>query len=199
MDANDRQAIEGLFQKLDAVERASEPRDPEAEALIRERLSGQPASPYYMLQTIVVQEQALEAAQARIEALEREAARRPAGGQGLFASLFGQGAQPSRGGASEGPWSRSSTNRSGAGRTSVGGRRPGGGFLAGAAQTAMGVAGGVLLGNAIAGMLADDASAADAGVDASSPEDAEFEDRGLDGGPSEGGDLDGGGFDGLDF
>lgn len=29
----------------------------------------------------------------------------------------------------------------------------GGGFLAGAAQTAMGVAGGVLLGNAIAGMF----------------------------------------------
>ncbi|TIU14597.1 MAG: DUF2076 domain-containing protein, partial [Mesorhizobium sp.] len=32
-------------------------------------------------------------------------------------------------------------------------QRAGGGFLAGAAQTAMGVAGGVLLGNAIAGMF----------------------------------------------
>jgi hypothetical protein len=109
MDANDRQAIDGLFQRLDKVERESEPRDSEAEALIRERLAEQPASPYYMLQTIVVQEQALEAAQARIEALEREAARRPAGGQGLFASLFGQGAQSTREGASEGPWSQAAS------------------------------------------------------------------------------------------
>ena len=35
----------------------------------------------------------------------------------------------------------------------------GGGFLAGAAQTAVGVAGGVLLGNAIAGMFAGPAEA----------------------------------------
>lgn len=35
-------------------------------------------------------------------------------------------------------------------------QRPGGGFLAGAAQTAMGVAGGMLLGSAIAGMFQGD-------------------------------------------
>jgi hypothetical protein len=37
-----------------------------------------------------------------------------------------------------------------------------GGFLAGAAQTAMGVAGGMLLANAVAGMLAGDAEAGEA-------------------------------------
>ena len=51
----------------------------------------------------------------------------------------------------------------------------GGGFLAGAAQTAMGVAGGVLLANAIGGMFgADEAQAAEA--------DAGADDAGLDDG-----------------
>jgi uncharacterized protein len=49
----------------------------------------------------------------------------------------------------------------------------GGGFLAGAAQTAMGVAGGVLLGNAIAGMLGGhEAKAAEPATDKGA-EDAE--------------------------
>ena len=40
-----------------------------------------------------------------------------------------------------------------------------GGFLAGAAQTAMGVAGGMLVANAVAGMLAGDAEAAEPPMD----------------------------------
>jgi hypothetical protein len=45
----------------------------------------------------------------------------------------------------------------------VRGGAPGGGFLAGAAQTAVGVAGGVLLGNALAGLFGGgDAQAAEA-------------------------------------
>jgi membrane protease subunit (stomatin/prohibitin family) len=50
-------------------------------------------------------------------------------------------------------------------------QRTGGGFLAGAAQTAMGVAGGVLLGNAIAGMLGgNEAQAAQPAAPAPEPE-----------------------------
>lgn len=165
MDRNDQQAIDQLFGKLADVERQSPPRDGESEAFIRDRIASQPGAPYYMAQTIVVQEQALQAAQARIEQLEAEGAR-PSGG-GLFGSLFGGGGQPAR---------RSSVPQVGraapgyAGAGSQAGAMPagqqqrgGGGFLAGAAQTAMGVAGGVLLANAIGGMFgADEAQAAEA-------------------------------------
>ena len=171
MDHNDRHAIEGLFGKLSAVERQAGPRDPEAEAFIRERMAEQPAAPYLMAQTIVVQEQALQAAQQRIEQLEYEMASQPqqSSGGGLLSSLFGSGSRPAppprqrpaspgmaapvgqpAGSASapaSGPW----------GQQGMAAQRPaGGGFLAGAAQTAMGVAGGVLLGNAIAGMFGGD-------------------------------------------
>jgi hypothetical protein len=58
--------------------------------------------------------------------------------------------------------------------------RGGGGFLAGAAQTAMGVAGGVLLGNMIADAFGggDEAKAADAGQ--AEPQQAAAEDSGGD-------------------
>lgn len=157
MDQNDRQAIEGLFGKLAQVEQQAGPRDDDAEAFIRQRVAGQPAAPYFMAQTIVVQEQALNAAQQRIEDLEYQISQRPSGG-GLLSGLFGGGAQPQprrpaapspmrgpAGAAGSGPWGQQAQG--------FGQQQRGGGFLAGAAQTAMGVAGGVLLGNAIAGMF----------------------------------------------
>lgn len=163
MDHNDRQAIEGLFGKLAQVQRQQPHRDPEAEALIADTLARQPGAAYYLAQTVLVQEQALNAAQQRLEELERAPARTaPAQPQGgLFGRVFGGGAaaqpqpraaQPTPQGygqqAQPGPWAS--------------GGRPagGGGFLAGAAQTAMGVAGGVLLGNAIGGMFGGGAAEA---------------------------------------
>lgn len=155
MDHNDRRAIEGLFDKLSQVERQSPPRDTGAEQFIAGEIARQPAAPYYMAQTIVMQEHALTQAQARIEELEgaQEATRQGAGqGGGLFSRMFGGGqAAPQR-------------------RAMPMQQPQGGGFLAGAAQTAMGVAGGVLLGNAVAGMFAGDATggeelAADEGVE----------------------------------
>ena len=86
MDNNDRRAIEALFAKLGAVETRVGPRDPEAEAFIRSAIAAQPGAPYYMAQTIIVQEQALEAANRRIEALEAEE-RRDDGG--FLSGLFG--------------------------------------------------------------------------------------------------------------
>jgi hypothetical protein len=157
MDHQDRQAIERLFGKLGEVERRSGARDAEAEAFIRSRIAAQPAAPYFMAQTIVVQEQALGAAQARIAELEQQLASRPAGGGGFLAGLFG-GGQPQ-------PAPRPTSMPSMAPRM-VPGMAPGrggGGFLAGAAQTAMGVAGGVLLGNMIASAFGgDDAKAGEA-------------------------------------
>src|SRR3546814_10609282 len=71
MDIEDRRVIEDLFAKLGEVERKAPPRDGEAEAFIRARIAEQPEAPYYMAQTIVVQERALAAAQARNEELEQ--------------------------------------------------------------------------------------------------------------------------------
>jgi hypothetical protein len=55
--------------------------------------------------------------------------------------------------------------------------RQGGGFLAGAAQTAVGVAGGVLLGSALAGLFADEAAARAIGEDERLVEDGHYEDE----------------------
>ncbi len=152
MDNQDRQAIEGLFARLGEVERQAGPRDQAAEGFIRERMAQQPGAPYFMAQTIVMQDYALQEAQRRIEELERQASR-PAGG--LLSGLFG-GGQTSRAGSVP-AMPRSVAGPGSAAPTAVPpvGMQPGrgGGFLAGAAQTAMGVAGGVLLGNAIAGMF----------------------------------------------
>jgi len=193
MDRNDQQAIEQLFGKLAAVERQMPQRDAGAEAFIRDQISAQPGAPYYMAQTIVMQEQALQAAQARLEELEAQAAERKQSG-GLFGSLFGSSAPaPRRSGAVP------SINRDTPGQSAAIPPQParGGGFLAGAAQTAMGVAGGVLLGNAIAGMLGSgtgEAQAAEAGAEEAGTEDMTADDVGFDDGG-----FDDGGFGDMDF
>ena len=186
MDQNERRVIDDLFSRLGEAERRAGPRDDKAMQLIQDHLGRQPAAPYYMAQAIVVQQEALANAQARLEQLERELAERPAGG-GFLGGLFGGGESaaprspsPARGGQGrtigQGPWSRP--------------HGQGGGFLAGAAQTAMGVAGGVLVANALAGLLAPDQAQA---AEPMPPEDpAGGEDPGADEGWSDPGDA---GFD----
>ncbi|HQZ12707.1 MAG TPA: DUF2076 domain-containing protein [Devosia sp.] len=199
LNNDDRRAIEGLFHRLDDVERNAPPRDPEAERLIADEISRQPAAPYYMAQTILVQQHALEVAERRIRELEDEA-RRQDRGSDIFGGLFGGGGRQSpqrqertydsagergRGG----PWdrqpSRYDANR-GAG---------GGGFLAGAAQTAMGVAGGVLLGNAIGSMFGGGGEAHASEAPADQPADDNTADSGSDAGSDDFGGFDGGGGD----
>jgi uncharacterized protein len=158
MDGNDKKAIEDLFARLTEVERQGMARDGEAEAFIRDQISVHPGAPYYMAQTIVVQEQALQAAQARIEALEQQQQSAPESG-GFLGGLFG-GGQRASGRVPSIP-RRNATGAVPPQSAALGGRGAGGGgFLAGAAQTAMGVAGGLLLGNMIAGAFAGDEAAA---------------------------------------
>ena len=176
----DQQAIDGLFDRIADVARNSPARDRDAEALIQQRLRDFPPAPYYMAQTILIQEQALRLAQERIEQLE--ASQRPTGG--FLGGLFG-GDEPERRPARRGPWDR--------GQQDYDDRRgQGGGFLAGAAQTAMGVAGGMLLGSAIAGMLSGGAQAQEYTPDSSADQGA---DQDIDGGEDDfgGGDFDIGG------
>lgn len=200
MDHNDRQAIEGLFGKLGQAAQAQPHRDPEAEALIADLIARNPGAAYYLAQTVIMQEQALNAAQEQIEHMQRQP--QPQQGGGLFGRLFGGGQpQPARpmahrpqpAGYGQAPQGYGQAPH-GYGQAPQGGSpwnsgRPsggGGGFMAGAAQTAMGVAGGVLLGNAIGGMFAGPAEAAEAAVDEYMPEEeAAFDDGGYDDGGDE--------------
>jgi hypothetical protein len=151
MDQNEQAIINGLFDKLSQAEQRTGPRDGEAERLIGERLGTQPAAPYYMAQAILVQEQALQAANDRITQLEQELQQRPAGG-GFLGGLFGGGEVPGK------PQPSAAQQRL---RDYQ--QRGGGGFLGGAMQTALGVAGGVVLGNLLMGAFAaDDAAAGEA-------------------------------------
>jgi uncharacterized protein len=193
MDRNDRQAIETLFDKLAAVESQSPPRDGESEVFIRDKVARQPGAPYYMAQTIVVQEQALAAAEARLAELEAQAAQASPANGGFFDALFGDRRQPARSTGSVprvGSASPESMQRQQSGS---------GGFLAGAAQTALGVTGGVLLGNAIAGMLSSheakarepsgDKASEDSNTE-ESQEEAHMEEANFDDGGSDLGDFD---------
>jgi hypothetical protein len=164
LSPEDRQAIEGLFERLAEVERRSGPRDAEAEALIRELMTRQPGAAYYLAQTVLVQETALADARERIADLERAAdvtRDRP------------------------GPWDRDAAPPA----------RQGGGFLAGAAQTALGVTGGLLLGSAIASLFTGSAQAEEEVTPEPAPEDDGGWDSGGDDWGDGGGDFDlGGGF-----
>ena len=157
MHENDRQAIEGVFARLTEVSRNAPPRDRDAEMFINQKMQATDGSAYFLAQTVVVQEQALTAAQNRIADLEyalQHQAKQAQPAQGGFLSrMFGGQSNPV-------PPQRQMQ------------QPQGGGFLAGAAQTAVGVAGGMMLGNMLGSMFAGEAVAAepveevDAGFDA---------------------------------
>ena len=64
-----------INQLLDRLKQAGgQPKDPEADALIRAAVQAQPDAPYLLVQTALVQNMSLEGAQARIAELEREVA-----------------------------------------------------------------------------------------------------------------------------
>lgn len=79
MQQQERDLISGLFDRLKPFE--SQPRDNEVEQFIWDRASKQPASAYLLVQTVLVQEQALKAAQDRIAELEAKAAPQPEAGR----------------------------------------------------------------------------------------------------------------------
>ena len=170
MDQNERQIIDELFGKLRQAEAQSGPRDAQAEGFIREQVARQPAAPYLMAQAIVIQEQALAQSQARIQELEQQLRSRPASGRrravrqpvrrrrpaapaGAPAVQFAlgkSGAQPQVGDPRVAAYANPQYQQ-----------RQGGGFMAGAMQTAMGVAGGMLIGNALGSMFSSGEAVAD--------------------------------------
>src|SRR5262245_3768373 len=68
MTPQERQLIDDLFERLAALE--NEPRDPAAEQAIREGLAKAPHALYPLVQTVLVQDEALKAADTHIQELE---------------------------------------------------------------------------------------------------------------------------------
>ena len=68
MTPQERQLIADLFERLAALE--NEPRDPDAERVIREGLSKAPHAIYPLVQSVLVQDEALKQADAYIQELE---------------------------------------------------------------------------------------------------------------------------------
>jgi hypothetical protein len=164
MNAQDRNAIESVFARIQEVEQQGAPRDNEAERLIQQRLQNQPQSAYYLAQTVLVQQEALKNAQQRIQELETRSSA-SSGQSGLSSAGFGrrEGAVPSAPAATP--------TASGFGRNAGG--SAGGGFLAGAMQTALGVAGGMMLGNMLGGLFGSgEAQASEAPAEDAAPDSA---------------------------
>jgi hypothetical protein len=141
MQSQERELIQGLFNRLKAYE--AQARDPEAERLIGNLVASQPGSPYMLAQTVLVQEHALKAAQARIAELEANAAAAPPPSfLGSAPKIGPWGAAPAASQPSSPPPAASSQQAPPAVPPQAGGT---GGFLRSAMTTAAGVAGGALL------------------------------------------------------
>src|SRR5438874_2797543 len=182
MTPQERDLLTTLLDRLKSTAVPGQPKDPDADRLIRQAVAERPDMPYYLVQTVLIQDLSLHQAQARIAELEQQLADANAS-QSQPTSFLGrllgggQSAQPSGGGANAGPWSRGpnvapSPPQQGApqyaqpGYAQPGYAQPGsapgvgmlggaggGGFLRSAAATAAGVAGGALLFQGISSMF----------------------------------------------
>ncbi len=164
MTNEEQNLINGLFDRLRNADNATKDRD--AEHLIQQKVSAQPTAPYLMAQTVLVQEQALNNAQARIKDLETrlaDASKAPqhdSGGGGFLSGLFGGGKSAA---PTSAPPSQSAPQSAPPQPSYGGGSAPnypapvapvaGGGFLRTALAAAAGVAGGSLLANGLENML----------------------------------------------
>lgn len=162
MNADEQRLIEDLFERLRSVGDTAKDRD--ADLFIRDLIRQSPDAPYYLVQTAIVQQQALDQAADRIRDLEdaaRRSQRADAAGSGSF---LGGASVPRSGGRTQAPpsrpldqpsspWSQPAQPASGAG----------GGFLSSALSTATGVAGGMFLADSIRGLFGGSAVGASTG------------------------------------
>jgi hypothetical protein len=155
MTPQERQLVTDLFDRLATLEGSE--RDPEAERLIADGLKRAPNAPYALAQTVLVQDQALRDADARIRDLEGsggDRARKTRFLDDMRGALFGHNEEP--GGsvpAVKAPAGTSSFGRGGNVQVSPQDQGQGGSFLGNAAAAAAGVIGGALLLDAIRSMM----------------------------------------------
>lgn len=168
MTPQERELITNLFERLTGLENAA--RDPDAERAIAEGLARAPHAIYPLVQTVLVQDEALKAANAKIEELEAELGEPPPeqrqGGflDNMRESLFGRRDAPPRAGSvpsvpqGGSPWANAPGYRDqgypeqpqpmggpGFGGPGYGPAGGGGSFLGTAAATAVGMIGSSLL------------------------------------------------------
>jgi uncharacterized protein len=160
MTPQEQELIKGLFDRLSQLE--SQPRDPEAERLIAQGLAGAPHAIYALVQTVLVQDEALNRANARIEELQAQTSataepeQRPASFLDSMREAFGgrapHGSVPSvrTAGGNQPQGQQPQPGYSGAPAFGSGGS-----FLGTAASTAAGVIGGSLLLDGIRSMFGD--------------------------------------------
>jgi hypothetical protein len=172
MTPQERDLITTLLSRLKAT--ARQPKEPEADGLIRQAMAEQPDAPYYLVQTVLIQDLSLHNAQNRIAELEQqvtEAQQQAARPTSFLGSLFGSHQPAPAPDAPAGPWTRApqvaaapmappygqpggqANPQQGYSQPTAGGFMGGGfmggggggGFLRSAAATAAGIAGGALL------------------------------------------------------
>lgn len=149
MYSQEHQLIEGLFSRLKQAESQTGPRDAAAEQLIKEHLQQQPGAPYYMAQAILIQEAAMKKLNDRITELENRLAQQQQPPQqqssgGFLSSLFGGGSRQQPPAQQQPVWNNAPQQQPQYSNAPAAPAR-GTGFLGGALQTAVGVAGGVVM------------------------------------------------------
>ena len=159
MQNQEQQLIESLFSRLKQAETQSGPRDAAAEKLIQQQLQVQPGAPYYMAQSILIQEAALKQLNNRVSELEARLAQSQQPQQssgGFLSNLFGGGnqrQQPAQ--PQQSAWNSAPPQQQPAYAPSAQAAAPSAtrGFLGGALQTAVGVAGGVVMADMLTSMF----------------------------------------------
>ena len=172
MTPDEKNLLTGLFERIRVADTG--PRDAEADRFIAEAVRQNPNAAYVLSQTVLIQEQAMSAANQRIQELQAQVSRTAQDAQGggsflgnIGKSLFGGSAPPSpprqnfapqpayapqqaypgqnyQQQQPQGPWG---------GVQGGGAQALPGGFLSGALRTAAGVAGGVMLAEGISGLF----------------------------------------------
>ena len=156
MTPQERQLVEDLFDRLAQLEKA--PRDADAERAIADGLRHAPNAVYPLVQTVLVQDEALRRADARIRELTGEDAEATTSGgflDSMRQALTGRSTSvPSvRPGAPDTRWNSGGAFPSANAAPAQGGGYGGGSFLGTAAASAAGVIGGALLLNSISSMF----------------------------------------------
>ena len=154
MESQEQRLIEDLFARLKSA--SGSPKDRDAEQLIRDLLSRFPDAPYYLTQSVLVQQQALDRADARIRELEASTRDMRSSEQRGSTSFLGGSSVPQTGRRSAdmpaetaqpaaSPWAPQPSR--------------GGSFLGTALSTATGVAGGMFLADSIRSLFGGGSSA----------------------------------------
>ena len=162
MTPQEQELVNDLFDRLAKVE--NNPRDPNAEGLIADGLRQAPHAVYALVQTALVQDEALKRANARIEELQAQVGGQEQARGGSFLDSMRDAVLGRSEPRSSGPSTPSYRPQPGYPQQGPGlatGMSPafgsGGSFLGTAASTAAGVIGGGLLLNSIRSMFGDHA------------------------------------------